>query len=803
VSATVTDAEGGRRPEHEPEDEAEPKTEHEAEDKASRKAGRTRSVRPWRQWAWPVYLQLVVIALLTVLAGASFTSAFEARFLLPMMAAAGCIAVVATAVVRGMWTRRAGLLVPLVGFVGFVVFAMVVATKSPAPRLLIDGIENGWARILTAATPVDAIGPNLVLPLLTVWVVGVLSTELLLRARTVVWSVFPPVIGMCFGAAFGVGDPLDAFGRKPMALILVAIFGLLLLRTLAEAPGATPVPGSSSRSSVALRRLGAGIPIVLVATLAGVLLGPKLPLAGSRPPLVLRDHYDEQARVHPIVNPMALLAAAERDAAQAEVSGTKLPSIFVVDTSQPVERYRLASLDVYDGLQWSTTATYTTAGHNLPPAVPPIEADTVPTDQSITIGTVPGGFWLPAADRPVTVSRGDLLFDPVSGTLATTAPTTGLSYTVRSAVPSYDLDSLKSAEITEGPAAAPYLATPAEVPDDLRALAAKAMTSSTFQLQQVYDLQQYLKVNYQLLPSDQARPGHSLDQIDQFLTNPDYSQGSPEQFAAAFALLARVAGIPSRVVVGYKGNGQAGEQVVTSADMTIWPEVLFDGLGWVPFDPTPSAEGTDAPPDQPTQGQASTGDVIAQAAAPTDQSDDTSADTTDESAAPLTPLAVVGRSVAAGAAVVLVAAGLLTIVTGTMRRRRVNARRRARDPRAQIEGAWDETVDLLAESRSSRAAGLPRRSRAPVEALTAAEVVAAGTGVVGDEAEPALRQLATLANAARYGGAEPTEADAATAWSTTDALRTTWSRSRSFRDKLRHRLDPRTARRRSGRARRR
>ncbi len=717
--------------------------------------------------------QLAVVALLTALVGASFAGAFETGYLVPMVTAAAVFAVAVPAAVHLAGPRRFAAFAPLASAVGFVVFAMVVATRSPAPSLLADGLVNGWKRVLTDAPPVDVVGSNLVLPLLTVWIAGLASTELVLRARTVVWALVPAVVGMSFGAAMGAGDPVDNFGRAPMVLALAGAFGLLLLASVADA----------GVRSARLRMLSWGVPVVVVAALAGTIIGPKLPLAGARPPLELRDHVDEKPRPTPLTNPVALLAAAERDTAQAAVSGHPLPTVFTVDATAPVERYRLAVLDTYDGVQWSSGATFAPAGHNLPPADPtaPVAAapGTQPVSQTITVGDVPGGFWLPAADRPVRVSRGGLLFDRTTGVLATAGATHNLTYSVDSEVPSYDLAALQGAQIAEGDAAAAYLAVPSGVPDALRTLATRAMTASTFQLQQVYDLQEYLKANRQLLPANQARPGHTLEQLDRFLTDPAAKQGSPEQFAASFALLARLADIPSRLVVGYKGAGEPGRQTVTAADMTVWPEVLFADLGWVPFDPTPT--GASDPAVAPADvAKASTGQAIEQAAAP---GDDSAADAPDERGGDVagTTLEVAARVSATGVAIVVGLVVALALLTSIGRRRRTRARRQAPQPRDRIVGAWEETVDLLAESRS-------------VGALTAAEVVVATTAIVGPDAEPALAQLAVLVNTARYAATEPTDEDAVSAWTRADEVHVRWARTRTVREKLRHRLDPRARR---------
>ena len=73
----------------------------------------------------------------------------------------------------------------------------------------------------------------------------------------------------------------------------------------------------------------------------------------------------------------------------------------------------------------------------------------------------------------------------------------------------------------------------------------------------------------------------------QFLTKT--KAGYCQQFAFAMAVLARLVGIPSRVVVGYTQGtfiGNDNWQVKTS-DAHAWPELYFPGVGWLRFEPTP------------------------------------------------------------------------------------------------------------------------------------------------------------------------------------------------------------------------
>ena len=66
-------------------------------------------------------------------------------------------------------------------------------------------------------------------------------------------------------------------------------------------------------------------------------------------------------------------------------------------------------------------------------------------------------------------------------------------------------------------------------------------------------------------------------------------QGYCQQFAFAMAVLARLAGIPARVVVGYTQGSFAGNSTwqVKTSDAHAWPELYFEDSGWLRFEPTP------------------------------------------------------------------------------------------------------------------------------------------------------------------------------------------------------------------------
>jgi transglutaminase-like putative cysteine protease len=70
------------------------------------------------------------------------------------------------------------------------------------------------------------------------------------------------------------------------------------------------------------------------------------------------------------------------------------------------------------------------------------------------------------------------------------------------------------------------------------------------------------------------------------------------QYAWAMTVMARLLGIPARVVSGYTAGTLKSKNhyVVTSKDDHAWPEVFFQGYGWVRFEPTPAGQGTSTSP---------------------------------------------------------------------------------------------------------------------------------------------------------------------------------------------------------------
>ena len=74
--------------------------------------------------------------------------------------------------------------------------------------------------------------------------------------------------------------------------------------------------------------------------------------------------------------------------------------------------------------------------------------------------------------------------------------------------------------------------------------------------------------------------------VDHFLFTA--KKGWCMHFATAFVLMANEMGIPCRYVQGYTAKRDvSGYMIVKQSNAHAWPEVYFDNVGWVAFEPTP------------------------------------------------------------------------------------------------------------------------------------------------------------------------------------------------------------------------
>lgn len=153
-----------------------------------------------------------------------------------------------------------------------------------------------------------------------------------------------------------------------------------------------------------------------------------------------------------------------------------------------------------------------------------------------------------------------------------------------------------------------YLDLPPEVPQRVLSLARQLTATGATPYDRALALEEYLRaIPYTL---DLPAPPSDRDLVDYFLF--DLQRGYCDYYASAMAVLARAAGLPARLVVGYF-TGQATptegtvSYLVTEADAHAWVELYFPDIGWVEFEPTggrpaiarPAEFAPETAPDEP------------------------------------------------------------------------------------------------------------------------------------------------------------------------------------------------------------
>lgn len=126
---------------------------------------------------------------------------------------------------------------------------------------------------------------------------------------------------------------------------------------------------------------------------------------------------------------------------------------------------------------------------------------------------------------------------------------------------------------------------PRRVKEQLELLAAQWTEGAASPADKLHALQAHLSTHYGYARAFQRRP--DLDPVLDFLLVE--RRGHCEYFASALALLGRAAGIPTRVVMGYRVSERSpfGYHVVRERNAHAWVEAWLPGQGWVTQDATP------------------------------------------------------------------------------------------------------------------------------------------------------------------------------------------------------------------------
>ena len=261
---------------------------------------------------------------------------------------------------------------------------------------------------------------------------------------------------------------------------------------------------------------------------------------------------------------------------------------------------RTVTLDTFDGEVWRTSDRRVPAeqqvGSGMPDPPGLRDPGAFPTaEYQMSVRENYQSRWLPVPypARDVSID-GDWRFD--TDTLDIVSPdagTQGRTYGVTA------LDVRPSAEdlIESGTGRSEAVNQQTELPDDLPDVVSEMAEEITAETSDDFEaaaaLQAFFRSDGGFVYDLSTPAGTSGDLLADFLDN---RRGYCEQFAATMAIMARSLDIPSRVAVGFTpGELVDGSFVVRAHDAHAWPELYFDGLGWVRFEPTPGIRTGAAP----------------------------------------------------------------------------------------------------------------------------------------------------------------------------------------------------------------
>ncbi len=296
------------------------------------------------------------------------------------------------------------------------------------------------------------------------------------------------------------------------------------------------------------------------------------------------------------------------------------------------------------------------------------------------------GTWVYAPDSLDIISHG--------------RSTKGLSYTVTYLDVQPSAAQLEEANTPPADLVARYTQLPDTLSPDVAQKARELTRNAETEYDKAAALQQWFRADGGFVYDTTVDTSRDTDAVSTFLAS---KHGYCVQFSSAMAVMARTLGIPARLAVGFlPGSKQSnGKQGVSLNDAHAWPELYFEGIGWVRFEPTPAVRTGAAP----AYSQPSTGTNTTTTSATTDNSSLTSSPSASGRDRPEAPAFGTGAAGAGssggihlplkvwillGLLVLALVATPLAALHARWRRRRL-----AQDADARAEAAWAELLERV------------------------------------------------------------------------------------------------------------
>ncbi len=518
---------------------------------------------------------------LTITTAVGYCRVFDGWEFLPMMAV---VAVVCHGVAAALRSVRVPFLIALpvslaalAEVVAFVHYRDTLAGPFPTRQTFefarLD-LTLVWDQFPTAVAPVPSSGGYAVGAALALGLAAIASDAFAFRAFGRAEAAVPSGVLMVFTAALGVDR-----NRVVLSALWVAV-ALCCVALLRLAHGRSEGAWLGRPTRAMARAVPAAV--VLAAAVAGIAAaaGPRLPGAGDA---ALVDTRNRSGDVTEVVSPLVDIRSRLVNQSNLEYFTMQAPQ---------AAYWRLTGLAVFNGSTWGLPSRSLS---NARGRFEDVDRGDVEITQTLTIKAMDGQL-LPAAFKPVATSSPGLQWVSDTATLVLTGADgtePGMTFEITSAIGEPSADVLRRSTVSSPPDSI-YLDLPDSFPRGIVGVARDVTAGAATPYDQAVLLQNWFRTEFTY--NLDVQRGHSIDSIESFLR---LREGYCEQFAGAFAAMARSIGLPARVAVGFTpGDLQAdGLFHVRGRNAHAWPEVWFDDAGWVLFEPTPGrgapgAEGT-------------------------------------------------------------------------------------------------------------------------------------------------------------------------------------------------------------------
>lgn len=681
----------------------------------------------------------------------------------------GALAVVLGRTSMGRWLRLFALLLAGLIFVSLTVIlpGTNFGNASEIASALVGSTIDGWRNSLATTLPIDTGIPEpLGFATTLAWLTGAATGVLIARSQRTGSPVIPSVL---FAA---LSLPLAAPGGIAAYLLIAALIGSALLLALVRAVPQAQLSGVERErvtefvgERMLSERLLAGAPVLLLLALLTPLVAWVIPFDNDEPfdPRRLRD---EEVVTASAVNPLAELKAQRESsvpAFQLDLPAAPAATFF--------DRIPLVSLESYDGTSWSTDATYSATSSDISPARE-ITVETLSVRQNIDVvdATSP---WMPAGQPITRIEANDVWYDEVSGSLLDRSGDTSRSYSVESIVAAPSPEELDAALVDSVDPR--YTALPNVATDSpLVSLAAQMQGNSDYA--RLAALEEFLRTELTLV-SDEAS-GTALGRVEEFLVE---GEGYRDQFVSAFAIAARLQRLPTRITVGYRivqlndDSTTVFLDTVSTEQYDAWPEVLFEGIGWVSFDPVPPTSGEAGASDDDAT-SIPEGQPAPQGPTPTESDPEEDDELNDEEE----PVSATVRILVISGVFLLVFPILLALMIMLAKALRRRYRQNLEDPTERVLAGWQESKDRLLE------AGIELRPD-----MTVKEIVSTSRRELGVHASASLSALAPYVTTTIYSDRAPGTNAADAVWQEVQTFDRQLGETRSRVQNVKAKVDPR------------